>query len=134
MDLKLTLRILLGMQLLLLLAALVLDSFLTAHLPEQLQLYLSYEINRPVSELEGILFMFLPPFLLLYLISMMGIFYFKKWAKDLYLGSSLILLLVTAFTGPTVEHAIVTVISSLGTLCVGFIFALLLISNVIPKR
>ncbi|MEW6984529.1 hypothetical protein AAD001_17950 [Colwelliaceae bacterium 6471] len=103
-------------------------------LPEPLQDYLVWEEEQEITGSESILFLLILPLFLMFFSSIVGLYFFKVWAKKIYIGSSLIMLFLTPFLGPTVEHAFVTALSSLESACFGFIFALLIFCDVVPSK
>ena len=132
MKIDVIFRLVLGLQLTLLVLSVVADSYSVAYLPEILQEYWYIEDQREMTDSEAMLFLFIYPLLLLYLASIVGLFFLKAWAKWLYIGTTVIMFFIVPFLGPTVEHAFVTTLGSLESLCVGFIFAVLLLTDTVP--
>ena len=104
------------------------SEILKSDLPAQLQDYLQWQ--EAVEDPESNLFLILI-FLLAYIISSIGIFLFKPWAKQAYLILNVVGLLVFPLLSiHTVEHALTDSILSIGVMTTGFILALLFFTNV----
>lgn len=134
LSIKSIFRLVLVIQFVVLVLSVVADYHFIQYLPEQLQNYLAWEENQDITENESIIFIFILPLLLVYFLSIFGLFFFKVWAKKAYIISSIIMLFLTPFLSPTVEHAFVTAIGSLEASCLGFIFALLIFCDVVPSE
>jgi hypothetical protein len=134
LNIKSIFRLVLVIQFVVLILSVVADYHFIQYLPEELQNYLVWEENQDLSENDSIIFIFILPLLLVYFVSIFGLFFFKAWAKKGYIISSIIMLLITPFLSPTVEHAFVTAIGSLEASCLGFIVALLIFCNVVPSE
>ena len=134
MKIEVIFRTVLVLQLTLLMSVVVVDSYFIEHLPDILQEYWLIEEQREIATSEAILFLFVYPLLLLYLASIVGLFFLKTWAKYFYIGTTVVLFFLVPFFGPTVEHAFATTLSSLESTSIGFIIAMLLLTDVVPAK
>lgn len=130
MDLKKALRVALIFEWITIIAYIFLTFTLESNLPIQLQDYLEWEANQELTTYELIALPFLVIALVIYLISSIGIFFFKLWAKKIYIFVSVFLVLSNIASSPTVEHSITYTIGNIQPICFGFILALLLFTNV----
>ncbi len=114
-------------------AGLVATFSLEGSLPPLLQEYLEWEANQPLitSDIVLLAVVLLP--IPLCLISSIGLFFFKNWARWLYLACSLLIYSTSLFFGPTVEHGVAGVIDDLSVVLEGFILGLAFFGNVIPQ-
>jgi len=110
------------------------DSHLIASLPDILQEYWHIEDQREITDSEAMFFLFVYPLLLVNLTSFIGLFFLKKWAKWGYIGTTVIMIVLSPFAGPTVEHGLVSTLHSLEFICAGFIFAMLFLTDVISTN
>ncbi len=76
------------------------------------------------------------PFLVAYIISTIGLFFFKPWAKWSYISLIAFTIVLGLFTGPISEHRpdMAKVIGVLNSITTIVILCLLLFTNVISKK
>jgi len=106
---------------------------LEGSLPPLLQEYLEWEANRPLIPSDIVFAAVALVSIPLCLVASIGLFFFKNWARWLYLACSLLIYSMSFFTGPTVEHGIAGVLDDLSVLLEGLILGLAFFGNVIPK-
>ena len=103
-------------------------------LPMQLQEYLELESNRAPSTFEYYDQWFTLFLLITYFISSIFLFFLKRWAMWLYIIPSVLMILLTATGGPTVEHAYVSTVDLFSIFLSGFIIAILLFTDALPSK
>jgi len=69
-----------------------------------------------------------------HIISSIGLFFLKPWAKWSYSALTASVLILSAFLRPTVEHALTTPFESISTMASGVILYLIFFTNVIPSQ
>ena len=134
MCLKKVLRIAIVVEWATIILFIMVSKMLESSLPSQLQNYLLWETEQELTTIE---FLFLIPmiiFILMYLISSIGLFLYKPWAKRLYIIIRAFGFFLLLFSGPYVDHGIAYAIGELESVTFGFILALLLFTNVYEDK
>ncbi len=92
--------------------------------------------NTWVSDVNAIVSLTTGPLILGYLISSIGLFFIKSWAKWSYTIFVVINLLLGFFTGPISvhKHAFSNIIGYLSLIVTAIILYLLFFTNVMPKK
>jgi len=98
-------------------------------LPEPLRAFLKAESEAEVTVREMIMFAAAIPLLILLLVSSIGLFFFWRPARILYLITSVAGLLVTPFFGPYVDAGWGTTFDEAATIVSGVILALIYFSS-----
>lgn len=106
------------------------DAYFVDSLPVLLQDYLVWEEEQELTMFDSLFLLISLPIIAMYLAALVGLLFFKAWAKNLYVFSALVMMIVTAFLGPTVEHAVVTAIGSIDSALFGLTVGFLYFSNV----
>ena len=130
MSLKKILRIAIVVEWASVLFSVLASGILESHLPPQLQDYLLWEAEQEITTLEYWLLIPVIIIILMYLISSIGLFLYKPWAKRAYIITGIVGFVILPFTGPIVDHALAYTIADLRSVAFGFILALLLFTNV----
>lgn len=99
-------------------------------LPLQLQEYLQWQSEQEFTDTENIIFYASMFLLLACLITSIGLYLFKPWAKQAYIFVRVVALTAIVAMGPVVDHAFPSAIDTISTVMFGFILALLLYTNV----
>ena len=99
-------------------------------LPPELRSYIEGIRNSPATTEGWILFAVNIAFLLFVIVLSVGLFRFKKWAKNLLLPSYIIGILLTPFYGPNIQTSWSGSISYVSSLVDGMILALVYYSPV----
>ncbi|BCS96215.1 hypothetical protein DSLASN_18530 [Desulfoluna limicola] len=107
----------------------VVSEILESSLPSQLQDYLKWEANKELTITENLIFIPVILLLVVYLISSIGLFLYKPWAKQIYIVVAFLLVALVPFAGPTVDHALTSTIGEINNINFGFIFTLLIFTN-----
>ena len=102
---------------------------LEAQLPEILQHYLVWDMDQAVSSAELFILLIGLVFIVVSLVGSVGLFLFRIWGRNLFIVSSIAMLSLGPFLGPTVEHALESVFSSLESISEGLILALVLFTK-----
>ena len=71
--------------------------------------------------------------LVAYIVAVVGFFNSLAWAGNLYFSLAVVGLLLTPFTGPTIEHALTGTILDIGSILSGIIIALLIFTPSVFK-
>ena len=96
------------------------------YLPTELKTYLATQDEMPLTATDWV---FLITFGLS-VISSIGMFFFWRLARDIYLVSSVSLILLVPHLGPTVESGIVTMFDGLDMLLCGVVISLAYFSEI----
>ena len=101
-------------------------------LPLELQDWLNRETETE-SELIlfAVSFLLFIPLILLAFVSSVGLFFQKKWGVWLYLGVSAFAFCLLPFSGPVVEHALMSTINGICNVVSGIIIGMILFTNVV---
>jgi len=105
------------------------DFYIVESLPNLLKEYLISEENRDLTTFEIVFALTSIPLLLIYVVSAVGLFFLKPWAKTPYVFVNIAMVLTVPFLGPTVEHAITSTIGSIESVLLGLTFGLLYFSD-----
>ena len=97
---------------------------LKSHLPQPLQAWLAKEAEAPMGIEDIVMLVAAIPFTISMIVASVGLFAGRKWAAWLYLVTSVLCILVMAFTGPTVAHAIPDTLNYVGAAMSGMVIAL----------
>lgn len=104
-------------------------SWFEKKLPEVLQEYLRWEMEQSLTNFEWMVSIVTLILLISLFVSSIGLFFFRRWAKRLFIVSSVVLLLPSFFLGPLVDHAVSYSIDNLVSVILGFILAILFLSE-----
>lgn len=107
-----------------------LSFFLEKKLPETLQEYLLWEAERALTTADTVIAIVIIPLIIIYLVSSIGVFLFKRWAKNIYIVITILLISLTPFTGPFVVHEIAATLDGISSVLSGVVLALLLFTSV----
>jgi len=102
---------------------------LESSLPPLLQDYLRAEDAREPTAIERFLFVGVMPVLLANTVALLGLVFLKRWAKKIFLYSTIVLWVLSLFIGPTVDHAIPALLNGAATLILGVLLWLLYFTN-----
>lgn len=131
MKYKKILKVSIILQWIFIILALTLLFYLEDQLPLQLQEYLEWDANRPQTAINFFVQWFSLFLIIIYFISSVFLFFLKSWPKWVYIISSIIMILLYATGGPTVEHAYVSTVDLFSIFLSGFIVAILLFTDAI---
>lgn len=112
----------------------ILMSVLTAfyfepYLPSLLQEYLAQEFKGEPALHESIAYSILLIALVLHIVSIFGIFTVKKWARNLFIISTIAIFPTILFIGPNVDHAVSYTCNQLAVLSQGMLLAIFLFTD-----
>jgi len=114
-----------------LIALFIIITFIEAiNLPPLLEEYVRLKENENQSSVEMIGTILMIISLLIYLISSIGVFNFKKWSRSLYLWSYILGIFAIPFWGITIMTPYSYVIGEVMTLFIGITLAILYFSEV----
>jgi uncharacterized membrane protein (DUF2068 family) len=135
LDLQKILRIAVVLHGLLIIVCIPVSRILDAYLPIQL---LNYKLWVHEQGLINVELSIIPPLVIIacvcHLISSIGLFFFKPWAKWAYSACIALVLILLPFMGPRVEHALTQPIEGVQTMATGVILYMIFFTNVIPKK
>jgi len=109
----------------------ILSVVLEAFLPEPLQDYVAWTVEQDISLGEILVFLITVPLLLVYLVSSVGLFLLKNWARWLYLWTTVVFCFLYPFFGPTVEHGIADAVDEVTVILSGVIIGIAFFGGVI---
>lgn len=130
MSLRNVLRVSLVLEWITIIFYVLLTYVLETSLPVQLQDYLKWEISQELTSSEAMELAFIIIDFVMYVISSVGLFFFKAWAKKMYIFIGVFFILSSIVSDPVVEHSLTYAVGSIQYICFGFILALLLFTNV----
>jgi hypothetical protein len=117
----------------LLVFGITLFSMLDSSLPDLLQQYQVFESERNMT-LSDIIFLGIGiPVVLLNLISSIGLYFFRSWARPIYVATAVLSILVMIFSPPTVSTGIESAFEQFSILIGGVIIALMFYSDITDK-
>jgi hypothetical protein len=109
----------------------VVGSLLTESLlPEPLRAYVETEFEGDITTREVAMILAAIPLVVLWLVSSIGLFFFWRPARFLYVVTMIFGLLATPFFGPYVDAGLGAMLESAGTIISGVILALVYFSPV----
>ena len=129
-----TLKILIITEWFLVIAAVILSFSLENTLPPLLGEWLDSEEERDLTTIEMITLLTFIPEVIAWIIASIGLFFRKMWAVRLYIGTWILLLFTSLFSGPAVEPPLTSVIGDCATLLGGIIIGIILFTDAIPQR
>lgn len=112
----------------------VLSYLLRNSLPAQLQVYLAAEDERETTLLGVAALLIGVPCLAASVVSSIGIFFFARWARWLYLGSMAVSYAAAPLYGPTVEHVVADTFDHAETLLSGVVLGIAFFTDAIPRE
>jgi len=107
---------------------------LESNLPLLLQDYLVQELKADTTTTEIIAFTVKAITLILYFASLFGLIFVKKWARKLFITTTIIMYQVSFLLGPIVAHAVSFTFDQLSVLVQGMLLAFLVFRNPYPER
>ena len=111
----------------------VLAFSLERQLPDELRYWIESEDERPTSTVYDLMILLvLLPLLLVYIVSSVGLFFRRRWAGPLYVGSAVVMSLATVLLGPIVEHAVAAAVDDFAMLLSGVVIGLILFTDALP--
>ncbi len=134
MDMRKVLRVALVAEWALVLASLTLAITLERFLPAPLHDYLKAESERDLHASEMLVLLGLGVFFVGFLVSSIGLFALKGWARWLYLGAEVIGCVIMMFAGPSVGHAVSSAFESATTVVSGLILGLAFFTDALAPR
>ena len=99
------------------------------YLPAKLQEYLAMKAEATLTTIERIVIIVTLVTLLVHWASLFGLLCIKLWARKAYIYSTILLVPLLVFFGPSVSHAIVQTLATASTLVEGMILSLLIYDN-----
>jgi hypothetical protein len=118
----------------LIIIAVILSFTLESSLPPQLREWLAHESGQGLSKSylinAGVGVIIIGSAI----ISSIGLFFFRNWAKWVYLVSTVSGYVLLPFTGPTVEHAVTDTADELSIIVCGMILALAFFTDVVQGK
>jgi hypothetical protein len=111
-------------------AAVVFGFYEEGNLPETLRSYISEQDNMPITRTEIVVLCLAIPLLIGEIISSVGIYRLKSWARTPYVACSVLITFVFLFLGPVVTPPIEGTLQYLANAIEGFVIALMYFSAV----
>jgi hypothetical protein len=103
-------------------------------LPIELRTWIDNQSELPLTTEDEFMLYWGGTFLIVYLVSLIGLWLLKPWSKHLYIISTIGIFCLYPFLGPTVEHSASTLIEAISSTCSGCIVALILFTPVISNK
>ena len=113
---------------------LVLSFWLDSYLPESLQAYLEASALQEPTTLEMTTYVFILIVLLVHLFSVAGLIQGKTEAKNQFVYTMLMMVILSPVVGPHVEHGLSAGVGGLATMISGALVALLYFTESVFKQ
>lgn len=126
---KRALRISIVVQWTLIAAAVAIGFYEEGNLPEALRSYIIDQTNKPISQTEIVVLVLTIPLLIGGIISSVGIYRLKSWARTPYVTCSILITFIFLFLGPAVTPPIEGTLEYLANAVEGFSIALMYFSS-----
>ena len=133
MKASVVLRLCVALELVLAVVAIASSYALDSFLPEPLRAWQA-AASETVTFGDFILFAFIVPLIVCLLVASVGLLLLKRWAAWLYLGVSVAGVLITPFTGITVEHPLTDTAEEIGSVLNGLVLGLAFFSDALKPR
>jgi len=134
MNARKALRIAIAAEWALVAAGLTLAIALERFLPAPLQDFLKAESERDLQTPEILVLIGLGVFFVAFLVSSIGLFALKGWARWLYLGAEVLGCVMMMFAGPSVGHAVSSAFESAATAVSGLILGIAFFTDALVPR
>lgn len=126
---KRALRISIVVQWVLIVAAIAIGFYEERYLPDALRNYTIDQANKPISQTEIVVLVLTIPLLIGGIISSVGIYRLKSWARTPYVACSILIAVIILFLGPAVTRPIEGTLEYLANAVEGFSIALMYFSS-----
>jgi len=107
---------------------------LESDLPSHLQQYIAWDMEQDLSQWQPVVIIFGLLSIVAILVGSIGLFVFREWGRKLFAISWGVLLIISPFLGPTVEHGVVSFFSYLGTLSTGVVLGIAFFTDAIKSN
>lgn len=133
MKASVVLRLCVALELALAVVAIASSYALESFLPEPLRAWQA-AASEAVTFGDFVLFAFIVPLIVCLLVASVGLLLLKRWAAWLYLGVTVVGVLLTPFTGPTVEHPLTDMAGEIGSILNGMVLGLAFFTDALKPR
>lgn len=128
-------RICIGLSLFFAIMSITLSYALQTNLPSELQVWLLEESERDMNAYEAVVGPVAIVVIFALIVASVGLFMLKRWAAKLYLIAFVVMLILSPFTGPSVEHALSATLWEIANILTGMVLGLAFFSDALnPKR
>ncbi len=134
MNLQKILRVAVVLHGLLIIVSIPVSKILDAYLPIQLRNYKLWVHEQGYTNVEFAIMLIATIVCVGHIISSIGLFFLKPWAKWPYSVCVLLILIISLFLRPTVEHALTNPIGGVSSMASGVILYMLFFTDVISKK
>ncbi len=134
MDLRKRLRIAVVVQWFLIIVSIPVTRILDAYLPIQLRNYKLWVNEQGYNNVEFAIMLVATIVCVVHIISSIGLFFLKPWAKWYYCTCIALFLIISLFLRPTVEHALTNPIGGVSSMASGVVLYMIFFTNVISKK
>ncbi len=134
MDLRKKLRIAVVLHLLFIIVSIPVSKILDAYLPIQLRNYKLWVNEQGYNNVEFAIMLVATIVCVVHIVSSIGLFFLKPWAKWYYCTCVALILIISLFLRPTVEHAVINPIGGVSYIASGVVLYMIFFTNVISKK
>ena len=104
-------------------------------LPTSLQAWLIADSERGMETFEAVILPFGIVAIFSFIVASIGLFMLKRWGSRLYLISYAVMIFLSFFTGPSVEHSLPASLWEIADILIGMVLGLAFFSDALnPKR
>jgi putative Mn2+ efflux pump MntP len=129
-----TLRALLVLEWIVIVAGVVLSFIMEAYLPPELQAWLAGQADAGITMSDLVLLLVGVPLLIVMLVASIGLFMLRRWGAWLYAVTTFLGTALMPFTGPTVDHALADAVDETALILSGIVIGIAFFSNVLKQK